>query len=346
MSVHLLKDGRWIVQYRDPVNKNKYKREYFGRGKDAEAEARERDAALEFRGYVKRTSGPAISPLFQDLVTGYLAARTGSMEKTTYKVLIYKLQATLLPEFGKTPANKITKERIDQYVIKRQAQGRQNSTIHREITDIQAILNWAVGRSLIQRNPLSGYKKPRPDPEIISPPTLSEMKEIDKHAAPHLRRALKIIFYTGARAGNEIVSLKWSSVNWNQDTIRIVSARKKGPRYRDVPLLKEFKTMLRKWHMQDKKQTDLNIINYKGKAVKSIQTSWKHAREKAKITRPIIPYLYRHAFVSMLLDAGADLKAISEIVGHSNPNLTLRVYQHTNKLMHKNAIQKLPKMNW
>ena len=346
MSVHKLKDGRWIVIYKDPVTKNKQIREYFGHGPDAEKEARERNESLCLRSYEKRTPAPDSSPTFGELSQSYLSAKIATIEKSTYNILLYKLFSNLLPEFGSTDALKITKERIDKYVLKRLALGRQNSTINREITDIQAIMNWAVERRLIGHNPLSGYKKPRPDPDIITPPTLSEMTEIDKHAADHLRRALKIIFYTGARPGKEITSLKWSNVNWDQNTIRIISARKHGIKYRDVPIFDDFRKLLLEWFDEDKKQNDMNIINYKGKAIKKFESSWDHARRKAGITRAIRPYSYRHAFVSMLLDSGADLKSVSELVGHSNPNLTLRVYQHTNKIMHQNAIEKLPKMSW
>lgn len=352
MSVHQLKDGRWIVQYRDPATKNKYKREYFGRGKAAENEARERDAALAFRPYEKRTPGPGSSLLFKELAQGYILARVASIEKSTYSVLRYKLGSILLPELGEIEALKITKERIDKYVEKRLAQGKKSNTIRRDIADIQAIMNWAAGRGLINLNPLAGYKKPRSDAEIIMPPTISEVIEIDKHAPEHLRRALKIIFYTGCRPGREITSLKWSNINWDQNTIRIVSARKHGLKLRDVPISEGFGKLLEEWNKIDKQSAhgvstqDMNIIRYKNRPIISLKRSWCRAKRMAGITRAIVPYSYRHAFVSILLDSGADLKAVSELVGHSNTALTLAVYQHTNKLMHKNAIEKLPKMDW
>jgi len=368
MSVHQLKDGRWIVQYRDPEVVNKYKRKYFGRGKTAENEARERDESIGSRPYTRRTPGPGSSPMFKELAQGYITARISAIEKTTYSVLKYKLKALLLPELGETEALKITKERIDKYVNKRLAQGKKSNTVRRDLADIQAIMNWAAERGMISHNPLAGYKKPRTDTEIIQPPTLSEMIKIDKHAPDHLRRALKIIFYTGSRPGREITSLKWSNVNWEQNTIRIISARKHGLKYRDVPIYKDFRKLLETWNEEDKIKIqkaedksrdqgsgvrgqikniqDMNIINYKNGPVISMKRSWTRALGKAGITRAIRPYSYRHAFVSMLLDSGADLKSVSELVGHSNTALTLQVYQHTNRQMHKTTIGKLPKMGW
>lgn len=339
MSVHQLKDGRWFVQYRVD---GKIKREYYGRGSGAERQAKNRDVELDSLKH----NNILKSPTFAVLTVDYLSAKAASIEPSTAKILVYKLQANLLPEFGKTEALKITKERVDQFVQKRLLQGRKPSTIHREITDIQAIMNHAVERHLISHNPLVGYKKPRLDPEIVTPPTLSEMKEIDKHAPDHLRRALKIIFYTGARPGREITSITWSNVNWDNDSIRIISARKHGLKYRDVPICDAFKTLLEKWFEEDKKQKDMNIIHYRGGPIISLRKAWRNTKKRAGITRAIIPYSYRHAFVSMLLDSGADLKSVSEMVGHSSPTLTLRVYQHTNKAMHQKAIEKLPDMGW
>jgi len=373
MSVHQLKDGRWIVQYRDAATKNKYKREYYGRGKAAETEARERDALLDHRGYVKRTPGPNASPLFKKLVEGYLAARFASIEQSTYSILKYKLAGILIPELGAIEALKFTKDRLDKYVEKRLAQGKRTNTIRRDIADIQAIMNWAVSRELISVNPLAGYRKPRSDTEIVMPPTLKEIIEIDKHAPKHLKRALKIIFYTGARPGRETLNLKWESINWDQNTIRITSARKHGLKYRDVPIFREFRALLETWQEEDKARlkkaeekrleaegkpetrdqepgtinvADTHIITYCGKPVSSLKRSWGRARRLAGITRPITPYSYRHGFVSMLLESGADLKSVSELVGHSNTALTLAVYQSTNKAMHRSTIEKLPAMNW
>ena len=135
-----------------------------------------------------------------------------------------------------------------------------------------------------------------------------------------------------------------------------------------MPIFKEFRTLLEAWREEDKARikkaeekrllakplqpkplppiADTHIITYLGKPVFSLKRSWGRARGLAGITRTITPYSYRHAFVSMLLESGADLKSVSELVGHSNTSLTLAVYQSTNKAMHRSTIEKLPAMNW
>jgi len=71
MSVHQLPDGRWIVHYRnqDPDSPGRFKREYFGRGIEAEARARERDAQLPKRQATHNTPAPRdAGPTIAELV--------------------------------------------------------------------------------------------------------------------------------------------------------------------------------------------------------------------------------------------------------------------------------------
>ena len=339
MSVHQLKDGRWIVQYRDGAN---YKREYFGRGLEAETKARARNDELAPRPYKKRTQ-PKKSPLFEDLANAYLIASRATTEDSTREILQYKLSCTILPELGSLYASRITHYRMDQYVARRLDAGRKKSTIHREITDIQAILNWAAGpdRGYIEINPLAGYKKPPLDDEIIQPVTHAEITRILTRAVEHLIKALIISYYTGLRPGKELFGLKWTDMDWDQEMILIRSARKKGPPFRFVPVHRDFLGHLKAWYKNDGQQ-DVHIIRYNGKPIKSIKRSFAHAKKKAGITRRLRPYDFRHAFATWVLGEGADLKSTSEILGHSSTKITTRVYQHTNMAMRREVINKLP----
>ena len=341
MSVHQLKDGRWIIQYRAG---EKYKREYFGRGLEAETKARARSDELSPRPYIRRTS-PDPAPIFEKLANEYLTARMGSMEESSINALHYKLKGIILPELGNNQALRINPHRIDQYVNKRLKDGVKKTTIHREISDIQAIMNWAVSRGYIKQNPLAGYKKPTRDDEIIQPPTQKEVKEILRHSPEHLIRALIISYYTGLRPGRkELFVLKWIDINWEQKTILVRSAQKGGPSFRVVPIHPAFLRSLKSWYKKTPDKDGL-IVHYKGASIKSIKRSFQTAKKKAGIHRRLTPYSFRHAFATDSLAAGADFKSISEILGHSRPDTTTRVYQHTNMAMRRRAINKLPSLD-
>lgn len=85
------------------------------------------------------------------------------------------------------------------------------------------------------------------------------------------------------------------------------------------------------------------IISHKGKPpVKAIKTAWATAKKKAGIERRIRPYDLRHAFATYALDAGADLKAVAEIMGHADVDTVLEHYQHTKETLRRKAVESIP----
>ena len=340
MSVHQLKDGRWIVHYRDPDRAGKWKREYFGRGLEAEKRARARNENLGLGPYNART--PAQGGItFKDLADGYLLAKQSQMARTSIDALFWKLGAVILPELGSTEAMRLTAYRMDQYVAKRLRYVKR-TTVHRELSDIQAILNWAVKRQYLSRNPIAGYEKPKRDDEVIQPPTQAEINAMLPHCPAHLVRALTLSYYTGVRPGNsELLGLEWVAIDWDLNLILIRSAKKGGRPYRLVPLHESFLEILKAWHAQDDYSTGL-IIHYRGRRVRSFKKAFARAKKKAGITRRLPPYAFRHAFATYALGMGADLKSTSEILGHSRPDTTTRIYQHTNTKLHRAAVGAVP----
>lgn len=344
MSVHQLKCGRWIAKYYIPGAKSA-KREYFGRGLEAEKRARERDIELNPPGKPRKTSYPK-TPTFGTIAGAYLKSKSGIMSDSAHEALFYKLRGVMLPEIGKTPIAQLTHYRLDQYVNKR-LKTVKKTTVHRELSDIQAILSWGVRRQYIARNPLVGYEKPKRDDAIILPPNINEIRLILKYSPPHIRRALIISYFCGLRPGlAELLTLKWESVDFESKTILIISAKKQGPRFRIIPLHSEFLIFLKVWKKEDKDKKALEMVTYLDKPIKSIKKGFKSAKERAGITRRIRPYDFRHAFATTLLNEGADLKATSEILGHTRTDTTTKIYQHTSIDIHRRTIAKIPPLNF
>ena len=114
MSVHQLKDGRWIVRYPKgtmPEQPNRT-REYFGRGIEAEAAARQRNEEVRLSHY-RRQAPTRKSPQFFELADAYLQNKDFP---TASKVnLFYKLDRVILPEIGHIQAMRLTSLRLNQY---------------------------------------------------------------------------------------------------------------------------------------------------------------------------------------------------------------------------------------
>jgi len=377
LSIHQTKDGRIFVKYyiRNPETgkKNKEKREMFGRGQEAKIKAHERDTELKSKGEINPyTTGitKPTEPTFIQLTQEYVNSKQNTLPAVSIKNLWHKLTGSILPEIGPLPISRITHHRIDQYVTKRlktpvtKRIGKgasikipvkkedntiktiSKTTVHRELSDIQAILNWSVNRKLINKNPIAGYAKPKRDDEIIMPPTADEIKKILKQAAPHLKRALLINYYSGVRPGvRELFSLQWHDVDMDKGLILIRSADKGGPVKRIISIHHELIFLLKKWKTEDKNNLHHYIIHYKNKPIKSLKSAFNSAKRRAGINRRLRMYDFRHKAITSILEEGGDLKSTSLIAGHSDTQMTTKIYQHITSALLKDTINRIPKID-
>lgn len=344
MSVHQTKDGRWFVFYHKGFNPDDpgRTREYFGRGVDGELAAHARNHEL---GLGKQVSGTNTEPMFADLAEEYLRQHGVDMRMSSKVDAVYKLNGNILPAIGHLPGSKIGVSVLDEYITERAAAGVKMTTIHRELSIIRAILRWAASRRRISHNPMDGYKMPTRDDAIISPPTTQELDAIYKAAAPHLQRAMLLASFTGMRpGGSELLSLRWDAVDLISGTIFVESAKKGGMRARVVPIAEQLAEQMQLWVVQDRERGPLGwVVHYNGEKIGSLKTAWSSAKGRAGITRKMRMYDLRHMAASEMLAAGADLKSVSEILGHASPDMTLRTYQHTITAQRKAAVAMLGK---
>jgi len=344
VSVHQLKDGRFFVKYSKGTNKeDPYReREYFGRGQEAEEAAIRRNLALGL-GVERAPTGPT----FADLAMAYSRAKMGGMAKDSRDDLEWKLDGVILPILGHLQASQVKPAELDKYVNARRVKGLKATSIHRELTTIRAIIRFAVERHLISDNPMIGFSMPKRDDSVIPPPTAAEVAAIHAAAAPHLRRAIMLGSYTAMRPGvSELLALRWEHIDLINGGIFVESAKKGGMRARIVPIAGGLRPLLEQWMAEDRKEgRPLTwVVHYHGKHIGSLKTAWEAAKKRANITRRCRMYDLRHMAATSMLDAGADLKSVSEILGHASPDMTMKIYQHTSTTLRRDAISKIG--NW
>jgi integrase len=266
------------------------------------------------------------------------------------------MRAVIFPALGHFQAMAITPARLDAYVAARlRAPKNKNrpdlgtikrTTVHRELSDIRAVLNWAARRRFIPANPSAAYEMPKRDDAINLPPSLSEIAAILRNAPDRLARALVLSFYCGLRPGvRELFSLRWSDVDFDASTIAITSARKNGLRARIVPIHRSLRVMLETWRAADSSAglgSSSPLIHDKGRPVGSLKKSWATAKRRAGISRRLPLYSLRHAFATESLRARGDLKAVSSMLGHTRTETTTRIYQHLDDSLARDAVDRLP----
>lgn len=338
MAVTQRKDGRWACYYRIPApdGKSRLKWEYFGHGAEGEQQARKRNDELNLRK--RRPPLSRQDTTFFELARSYAGSR--SFSENSKAIFQARMGANILPFFGNRQAMKITPQVVATYVEKRR-KAVTDSTIAREITDVKAILNFAVRHKppFIPYNPLQGYQGPKEHNVAVLPPTADETVRILKHASPHLIRAIVLAYYLGLRPGaTELLSLTWSRFD-PDGKILVSSAHKGGPEKRLVPVHENLLPLLIQWKESDGGEGP--IIHYNGRPIRSMKTTWRKTLQRAGITRKLRPYDLRHHFITRVLEAGGDLKAVSEIVG-SRPETIMRHYQHVTSELHLKTVMKIP----
>jgi len=363
MSTHQTKDGRWYCQFRKgrDISRPRATKRYFSRGEGARQQAEQFDASLLDRRKIT-DNGQGIS--FSELAGQYLAAKVSDMSDSDQDSTYYKLEGIINPILGRIPAMGIRPAKIDQYVQARRNErvrvymGRKDgrptykagnrpvslSTIHRELSIIRAILNWGVSRNILPGSPMTGYKMPKRDDKVIVPPSQEDFEAILKHAAPHCQRLILLSYYLGLRPGKEAFGITWAQVDMKAARLRFISARKGGLTSRDVPIHTDLLASLKEWKEADaaeKLHSDTPIIHWNGRGIKRASSAWASALARAGIDRQIRPYSIRHKSITDMLAAGGDVGAVSKIVGHSDPTITLRIYQETSSALKERAVSGL-----
>jgi integrase len=339
--------GRWFCRFSKgtlPDQPNATRR-YFGRGPQAEA------AAWRFNEQIGLGARRVIGGItFSLLASNYLSSKLGKIERSSIATIVYHIEKHLMGYFGSRDIEAITPTVVDGYVARRLSQKRQHgntikvgvtrSTVRRELATFQAIMNWGVRNRCVSHNPAQYHEKPKEDDAVIAPATKAEIAAIMQAAAPHLRRFLVIAYHTGARPGAvELLSLKWEHVDFVGRTIFVTSARKGGLVSRMVPMNDALFAALVQYYEQDKEHD--YIIHYRGQPIRCIRNAWTIAKKKAKILRRLRLYDIRHASVTDMLESGADLKSVAAIVGHANPSMTMKRYQHNSMALARAAVSGL-----
>lgn len=340
MTVYKTRAGVWYVECRTGIPGDKKGRTKIYCGKD-EQKARELHTSL---GLDKTTRAAArLGPTVMDCLSGYMAARYGRMAMSTAMSADYRIQTRIEPFFRGLSVYHLDRNIMDRYVVQR-LQDVKASTVRRELVILKAATAWALDTGLTVSDPIRNYKLPEADTARISPPSQAELKMILAHAAPHLRRVILLGYYLGCRIGKEVFGIRWADYDAINKRLTIHAAKKGKESLRDVPVHPILEKCLLSWLKEDRQRKVVPeyIVHYHGRRIDKLRNSWKNALQRAGITRKLTPYSLRHASITGMLEAGSDLKGVSEIAGHSSTRMTTMVYQHTSESIRRKAVDSLP----
>jgi len=236
--------------------------------------------------------------------------------------------------------SKIAKNDIINFMLSQKDKGISANSISRRLAAIRMFHRFLARERILKSDPTSLIESPKLWKKI--PDTLS-LNEVDVLIAqPDIRSKqgirdkaiLETLYATGMRV-SEAADLKAQNVNLDVGFLRCIG---KGNKERVIPLGKKAILGLKRYlevsrpHLLKNRESDFLFISRFGKRI-SRQSLWKIIKKyakQAKIKKTIKPHTLRHSFATHLLERGADLRSVQEMLGHSNISTT-QIYTHINK---------------
>lgn len=246
------------------------------------------------------------------------------------------------------PLHAIDNLTIREYMASLYDQKRKKSSIHRKVASLRSFFRFLCREGILEANPASLVSSPRVDRKLPNHLTIEQMvrfietPETETVLGRRDRAILELLYASGLRV-SELAGLSLTDIDFDNQTLRV---KGKGKKVRMVPFGHHAKTALQDYLSvrgellfeaePDKVDPNAVFLNYQGTRITTRSVGRmidKYVKQCADLHH-ISPHSLRHSFATHLLDAGADLRAIQELLGHARLSTTQQ-YTHVSmdKLM-------------
>lgn len=263
--------------------------------------------------------------------------KTSENTEMSYKRDLAKVK-NFMEEQGVVDVQKITVTNLNSYVLYLEKNNFKAATVSRNIASIKAFYHFMHKEGIVKEDISEALKAPKIEkklPEIMSTEEVVRLLEQPRGSSPKEIRdkaMLELLYATGIRV-TELISLKVQDVNLQMGFIMCRDSNKE----RVIPFGTEARSALLRYlenarnMMVHGSNSDILFANCSGQPM-SRQGFWKlikHYAKKAGITADITPHTLRHSFAAHLVENGADLRSVQEMLGHSDISTT-QVYANMN----------------
>lgn len=259
------------------------------------------------------------------------------IDKTHSKAYYISVQCTFnlfIAFTGNCFIKQLSVKQVETFILSKYKSHKHAAALH--YRNLRAAFNKAITWGYIKENPCSKFrlpKVPKTFPCFIEQDQL--LKIIDKTEQQVFKDIFIFLFFTGCRAG-ECVNLKWKSVSLRDKylTVEITETfMTKGKAERHIPLNKTVLALLKERYYSKFNSPD-NYVFCKDNGfpytVNRASRIFREAVQEAGLDSGIHLHTLRHSFASQLINNGAGLNVVKELLGHSDIRTT-QVYMHVNK---------------
>jgi len=211
----------------------------------------------------------------------------------------------------------------------------------RMLSGIKAFYKYLILENEIQQDPtelIDAPRLPRKLPDVLSYEDIEQIISAIDHSTPEgtrNRAMIEVLYSTGLRV-SELVNLQLTNCHFDIGFIRVLG---KGDKVRLVPIGKDaikytelYLEHVRKGMFVQKESEDIVFLNRRGKQLTRVMIFLiiKDAAELAGIHKNVSPHTFRHSFATHLVEGGASLRAVQEMLGHESI-ITTEIYTHLDR---------------
>ena len=284
-----------------------------------------------------------------DLITSFLEYLSLEKKYSVHTIKAYKrdlisFQKFCIESYQQEKISDINYSQIRSWIVDLVERKVSNRSVNRKISSLKSFYKYLQKIKIIQNNPLSSHKALKTSKKIQVPFSIKEVNEvlsnivIEDSFETSRNKLIVALFYSTGMRRTELIQLKMNSINFSEKQLKVIGKRNKE---RLLPLLP---SVLKSMHNYIKQRDlidtsgDYLFLTSKGNKLyetlvyRIINNYFSNVSSKLKKS----PHILRHSFASHMLNEGADLNSVKELLGHSSLAST-QVYTH-------NSLEQLKKV--
>jgi tyrosine recombinase XerC len=249
-----------------------------------------------------------------------------------HTLLNYQLD---LRDFGKflgtAPLEDVDYLALRKYLAQLKERSLQTRSLNRKLSTLRSFFRFLTREGLLKTNPILVLSSPKMEKHLPQFLTEDEVKKLIEAAVPKDERGLRdraimeTFYSTGIRI-SELTGLNLEAIDFISGVVKVMG---KGKKERIVPIGECALSAIRGYVEKRKKQSTAVFLNKSGKRMtdRGVRNVIVKYIRLASLKHGVSPHTLRHSFATHLLDRGADLRSVQELLGHANL-ATTQIYTH------------------
>ena len=349
INIYRRKDGRW--EGRAFISSGKYKSVY----------GRSYGVAKEKLENLKRELSHNIVDcrcLVKDVLLDWLENSGKRIKESSYQCYLNKLRLHILPFFGSLKYRELSSIFVEKFIADKLSSGLSEKYVSDMVIMLKTAAKWAE-RTYGYADKIRYVESPKPkrkEPRILDRSDHQKLLYYLNSDLDNNSLGILLTLFSGLRIG-ELCALQWKDIDFENGILHItktmqriqtsglksktavrITSPKTGNSVRDIPLPDFLSDKLKKFRSDD----DFYILSGTEKAVEPRLLSYRFKQILKKADLPSIKFhALRHTFATYCLHKNFDIKTLSEILGHSGADITLRTYVHSSMERKRECMERL-----